>query len=829
MSKAKRGSQAKSVTTRSAVPIAPPPAMAWASRRKRMVRVAWALGGLLLAGALATWLLLRDAAPPARPAAVAAAPASPPASGAIASAARPALVDNQLCVGCHEKAAAKWQQSHHFMAMALPTAASVRGDFANASFKHQGITTRFFRRDGKYFVNTDGPDGKLADFEIKYTFGIDPLQQYLIELPGGRLQALTIAWDTNKKRWFHLYPKEKAPAGDVMHWTGNYQTGNTMCIECHTTGYEKRYDAKTGSFDTRWKEINVSCQSCHGAGSTHVAWAQSLPPGVAASAASRANAAPPNYGLMVDFKAAGVAGAAAELEVCAACHSRRGDLTPTPLAGEPLLDNFLPARLTPELYHADGQQREEVYVYASMRQSKMHQFGVRCTDCHDAHTSKLKVDGNGVCLQCHATTPDPRFPTAAGNFDAPAHHFHKPETPGAQCLNCHMPIKNYMIVHPRPDHSMRIPRPDLNAVTGAPDACTACHKDKPAAWAAAATERWYGTKRRQVPHFGPVLAAARAGAPGADASLARLVADPANPAIVRASALAALRAYPQGHEAERVAATRDADAEVRAAAADSMDAFPPAQRVQALAPLLRDPVRAVRATAARTLSSLDPASLDAATREAFDAALAEYMAAQAVSLDMPGSRLNRAVVYQNTGQPDLAEAEYLAALRIDPDFTPARANLAQFYGARARLPDAERVLAEGVKRVPAQGELHYSLGLVLAEQGRMAEAATALGRAAVLLPERARVRYNLGLALQQSGKRAEAQRAFTEAYRLDASDPAVPYALALLNAQERRWPDALSWAERLQRIDPNNPQARQFVERLRAQAQAAGAAGRPGS
>ncbi len=391
-----------------------------------------------------------------------------------------------------------------------------------------------------------------------------------------------------------------------------------------------------------------------------------------------------------------------------------------------------------------------------------------------------------------------------------------------------MPITNYMIVHPRPDHSMRVPRPDLNASTGAPDACTACHKDQPAAWAAAATERWYGMKRRQVPHFGPMLAAAQAGAPGADAALAHLVADTANPAIVRASALAALRNVVSGHEAERIAATRDTDAEVRVAAADSLEHFPPAQRLPALAPLLRDPVRAVRATAARALSSLDPASFDAATRQAFDAALAEYVAAQSVSLDMPGARLNLAVIYQNTGQPDLAEAEYLAALRIDPDFTPARANLAQFYGARGRLPDAERVLADGVKRVPAQGELQYSLGLVLAEQGRMAEAAVALGRAAKLLPDRARVRYNQALALQQTGKRAEAQRAFTEAYRLDPRDPSIPYALALLFAQERRWSDALLWAERVQGIDPGNPQARQFVERLRAQSQAASAAGRTG-
>jgi predicted CXXCH cytochrome family protein len=768
--------------------------------RPLLTRAASAVGVLaLLLAALAVWLLRTPAATDAAPAATAASAA--PVGG------RPEYVANTLCIGCHQAAGDAWAKSHHFMAMAPPTEQTVRGDFANTSFKHQGVTSRFFKRDGKFFVNTDGPDGRLADFEIKYTFGVDPLQQYLIEMPDGRLQPLTIAWDTTGKRWFHLYPHEKAPPGDVMHWTGRYQTGNTMCIACHTTGYEKRFDAKVDRFDTRWKEPNVSCQSCHGAGSAHVAWAQS--PAAAASASGY-------HGLPVDFTKAGAKG---EVEVCAACHARRSELTPTPMAGEPLLDNYVPSRLVPDLYYADGQQRGEVYAYGSFRQSRMYANGVRCTDCHDAHTSKLKIAGNGVCLQCHGATANPKFPAAAGQYDAPVHHHHQPGSAGAQCVNCHMPTTNYMIVHARPDHSLRIPRPDLSAITGAPDACTSCHVGKPASWAAAAIEQWFGpSARRKQPHYGEALAAAAKGEQGADAALSALVADLQRPAIVRASALAAMRAWPVGHEAERLAATRDADPEVRAAAAESVEAWPPAQRMQALAPLLRDPVRAVRVTAARVLSSVDPASLDASTRQAFDAALAEYIAAQEVSLDMPGSRLNLGVIYQNTGHPDLAEDNYLAALRIDPDFTPARANLAQFYAARARLPDAEKVLAEGVKRVPAQGELWYSLGLVQAEQGSLAAATTSLARAAALLPQRARVRYNLGLALQQTGKAKDAERAFAEASRLDPRDAAAPYALALLYANAGRWKEALAWAEKTQAIDPANPQAAQLVQRLRAQA-----------
>ena len=198
-----------------------------------------------------------------------------PAAPAPTAAALPeaSYVDNTQCLGCHQTQATAWAGSHHAKAMAPATADSVRGDFDNTQFRHQGVTSRFFKRGDKFFVHTDGPDGKLADFEIKYTFGVEPLQQYLIDIGNGRLQPLQIAWNTRERKWFHLLPHEKAPPGDVLHWTGRYQTANTMCIACHTTGFDKRYDAQADRFDSRWHEVNVSCQSCHGPGSRHVACA----------------------------------------------------------------------------------------------------------------------------------------------------------------------------------------------------------------------------------------------------------------------------------------------------------------------------------------------------------------------------------------------------------------------------------------------------------------------------------------------------------------------------------------------------------------------------
>jgi predicted CXXCH cytochrome family protein len=727
---------------------------------------------------------------------------------APAAAPTPAWVANATCVGCHADQAGPWSASNHARAMAPAGPDTVRADFAGTRFSHAGVATTFSRRGDRFVVRTDGPDGRIADFDVAWTFGVEPLQQYLVPMPGGRLQPLQVAWDAPRGRWFHLLPDEKAPAGDVLHWTGRYQTANTMCIACHVTGFEKRYDAAADTFASTWAEPNVSCQSCHGPGERHVAWARAKASGTTPPAVAGERA-----GLVVDFRAAGARGV---VDTCAACHSRRSELVASPVPGRPRLDQYLPALPRPPLYHVDGQQDDEVFVDGSFRQSRMYQAGVACTDCHDPHSGRTRAQGNAVCTTCHAAQPNPRFPAAAGAYDAPAHHRHPPGSAGAQCVACHMPPKTYMRIQPRADHSMRVPRPDLSVTLGTPNACTQCHADRDPKWASDAVAAWHGTKRREVPHFGETFAAALAGTPGAHDAVARVAADRAQPPIVRATALDLLRDHPRAGDTARIEATRDPEPEVRAAAADSLEALPPVPRVHGLAPLLADPVRAVRIAAARALSSLPRERIDAAIRPAFDAALAEYEAAQRVSLDMPGARLNLAVVMQNTGRLDEAEREYLAALRIDPDFTPARANLARLYNAGGRNADARKVLEDGLAREPRLGELQYALGLLLAEDGRLPEATAALERAAGLLPQRAKVHYNLGLARQQAGRRDLAAQSLARAHALDPRDADTLYALAVLEAQSARWDRAIEWSERLVAIAPDDARARRLLADLKA-------------
>jgi predicted CXXCH cytochrome family protein len=459
----------------------------------------------------------------------------------------------------------------------------------------------------------------------------------------------------------------------------------------------------------------------------------------------------------------------------------------------------------------------------------MYQAGVRCTDCHEPHGARLRADGNALCTRCHQNAADTaRFPTlVAKDYDSRAHHFHEPGSPGAQCVSCHMPARTYMMIHSRRDHAIRIPRPDLTVAIGTPNACTGCHADRDARWAADAVTRWYGPSGNRARHYGEVIAAGRAGRPGAETALATLAGDTTQPAIVRASALDLLGRYGQSSVPASLISTRDPDPAVRTAAVGNLEHVSAESRAPVVVPLLGDPVRSVRIEAVRVLSSVPVERLDAGQRRAYEAALAEYVAAQGASLDMPGSHLNLAVVLENQKKVPAAESEYRAALRLDPDFTPARLNLSRLLNGAGRNADAERVLRDGLARVPSQGELQYSLGLLLAEEQRMPEAAEALGRAADLLPARSRVRYNHALALQQLGRGAEAESAFVKARALDPDDPAIPYALAVLYVQTNAWSRAVAVAEELAALAPDDPNVQAFVTDVRTRARRGGRTSRP--
>ncbi|WP_166366934.1 tetratricopeptide repeat protein [Pseudomonas akapageensis] len=710
----------------------------------------------------------------------------------------------ESCIGCHAEQAGAWKNSDHDWAMRPASKTSVLGDFKNAQFKDGKVQARFFRKGEKFFVNIEGADGKPADFEILYTFGYKPLQQYLVAFPGGRLQSLTIAWDTRSKaeggqRWFSMYPGQHFAPDDPLHWTGRYQNWNAMCADCHSSNLLKGYDDKTDTFATTWHEQNVGCQACHGPGQAHVDWAGKEKP------AQASYSSPAEIGLTVDYKAMGSKGL---VDQCAYCHSRRQSLNVGQQPGKPLLDSALPATLRPDLYHADGQMQGEVYVYGSFTQSKMFAAGVTCTDCHNPHTTKLKIEGNGLCQQCHNPNPPARFPSLhAKNYDSPEHHHHQAGSQGAQCVNCHMPAQTYMVVDPRRDHSFRLPRPDLSAETESPDACTACHKDKQPAWAAKTIEGWFGTPQRP-PHYGQALHAARIGQSDSLQQLTALIGDLGKPAIVRATAVEQLAGMGDPALPSLTQALKDDSSLVRAYAASGFTRQPPVQRVKYLLPLLHDDNRAVRDEALRALVGISLIALPEAEREPYKAALADYEQRLRGNADLPGNRLNLAVMLERDGRQQEALEQYRQALKLDPYFAPARVNLVTLANSMLRQDEAEQVLRDGValKDMPVtdHGNIAYMLALLLVERNNTDEALPLLDTAARELPQNPRIRYNQGLLLLQMQRRAEAQAALEAGLAQAPDDADLLYAMVYLHGSAGQQGEAIEYVRRLEKAAPQD-------------------------
>ncbi len=743
-----------------------------------------------------------------------------PGPAALAPSSAPAtFVGSDTCAGCHAAEHEAWRGSHHDLAMQEPTNETVLGDFDGAIFRHAGTTTTFFMREGSYYVRTNGPGGVPEEFEIAYAFGVEPLQQYLIAFPDGRLQAFSVCWDTRPagaggQRWFHLYPGEDVDHTDVLHWTGPMQNWNFMCADCHSTNVQKGYDATADRFDTTWSEIDVSCEACHGPGSRHVAWAE---------AAEREAGAPgENVGLDVRLKdtgggfwemdrSKGVARRSvprqsdAELQTCARCHSRRASFSEGYEAGAPLMNTHRPALLTEGLYFADGQILDEVYVYGSFLQSAMHAAGVTCSDCHEPHSLRLRAPGNALCATCHA--PD--------RFDVREHHRHAPGSPGASCVSCHMPSRTYMVVDPRHDHSFRVPRPDLTSRLGTPNACTACHADRPAEWAARQVAEWHGMERPGRRHYGESTHAGREGQASASRLLAELVGDPSIPGIVRATAVSLIPSN-TGPETRRVLAGAAADAEplVRMAAAGAAEILEPGARIEILTPLLSDSLRAVRMEAAIGLAPLTRRAIPEGRQRAFDAALREYRESQEHNADRAEAHHNLGLLHAFLGEPGRASVSYRRAISILPSFSAPYVNLADLMRADGREADAEAILREGLASAPESADLHHALGLSQARQHRYDDAVAALRRASELAPGDARIAYTLGIALRSTGKRRDALRVLEQAHERRTGHRDILAALTEISMEAGQRDAAAAYARKLLEISPNDPVARRVLSAL---------------
>jgi predicted CXXCH cytochrome family protein len=727
-------------------------------------------------------------------------------------------IGGEACKSCHEDQYVSWKGSHHDLAMQEASEQTVLGDFNNASVTHFGITTRFFKKDSKFLVHTEGPDGHLHDYPIKYSFGAYPLQQYLIPFPGGRLQVLDIAWDSRSKeqggqRWMHLHPDEKIPVDDVLHWTGPNLNWNYMCADCHSTHLKKDYDGAADAYHSTWSEMNVSCEACHGPGSAHQKWAHDKARGMENKIA--------NKGLTADLtEREGISWQSgpgsnkplrsepnqkrSEIAVCARCHSRRSQLSDDFTPGDAFLNTYHPSLLVDGLYYPDGQMQDEVFVWGSFQQSKMYHAGVTCSDCHDPHKADLKLPGEQVCYQCHDKA----------SYASRKHHFHDPDKAGASCVECHMPATVFMQVDRRHDHSFRIPRPDLSVSIETHNACNQCHVDKDAAWATQQLVQWYAKQPKGYQRFARTLQAARTGKTAALSLITQLILDMQQPNIARATALS----HVPGARSQQLMLLLQqnlnaTDPLLRLGTLQALEAGPSRFRILAF-PLVWDDLKTIRITAARLMAGYPRDQFKPGQGEVLDKVIQEYVQTQEFNAERPESQVNLGALYKDLGDFIKAEQAYRKAIKLQPQFVPAYVNFAQMLSEQGRETEASGLLQAGIRRVVDSADLYHALGLSMIRQKKSAEAVLLLGQAAELDTGNARYVYVYAVALQSAGKQKKALDVLSKANERHPADTDILYALVTFNREAGRKVQALIHARKLQVLLPTNEQISNLIESL---------------
>ncbi len=686
------------------------------------------------------------------------APTPPPRDGPVRDG--PAYVGRMACRECHAEEVARWTGSHHDLALQPATEGTVLADFDGFVFPHGAGSFRFFRRDDAFLVEVTDGTGAARELPVAWTFGVSPLQQYLVRMGDGRLQVLPIAWDARPEadgggRWYDIFPDAITDPSEVLSWTGPALSWNRMCADCHSTGLEKNWDPTTERYATTWAEEDVACEACHGRGSEHVAWGRrseaerALRPD--AGLEVRVGNGLPGAWILEEGKATATLQRPRpvedQVETCGRCHAHRARIAPDDPSA-PLSDSHVVSLLDAGLTWPDGQVLDEVFEYGSFRQSRMAAKGVVCTDCHDPHSARLRFSGDDVCARCHRPEV----------FATREHHGHDPLQGGARCTACHMPTHVFMGVDERVDHGFRVPRPDLSVALGTPNACNDCHRDKDAAWAADAVAKWTGGRAAERPSWGPAIAAAQRWQEGADAGLLRWIDDAGTPAIVRATALGLLRdpAAPAAAAAVERGAV-DPDPLVRRAAAGLLAALPDGGARRTLgARLLADPVGTVRQAAVLPLLEGGALPRGRASVPGLEAAIDEFRAAQAFLDDGADGAVNLGNLELALGRVEAAEAAYRRALRRQPSFVPAAVNLADLLRATGRVSEAAAVLEASLALAPDAGAAHHALGLVRVLQDRRDDAIASLRRATETAPDEPRFAHVLAVALEETGRGAEA-------------------------------------------------------------------------
>jgi len=643
------------------------------------------------------------------------------------------------CVECHAETVEKWKTSHHALAQReMDLARDLKAFSQGKTVDETGQSYLLLNKEGKFGIEAIYDEGgKPPETSmVEGVIGETPIQQFLVEAKGGRLQTHALTFDVHNEEWFNVFGDEERDPSDWGHWVGQGMNWNSNCAWCHTTEYKKNYDHMTDSYTTSWTALGVSCIQCHDGMKEHVR--------DAGSDEYVAKEVPENAHVVA-------------MENCASCHARREELTKNDFhAGEKFDDHYrLALADMPWGYFEDGQAREENYVYGSLMMSRMGHKGVTCLNCHDPHGGKtiLPQTDINLCMQCHSTGIN-----GATVVDATTHSRHQVGSEGAQCVSCHMPERTYMGRDPRRDHGFTSPDPWLAQTYDTPNACMDCHDKEGLPWAQEHVEAWFpeSLRRDHVRERAAALHAVYSGDEDFPEKVLNLL-EPEENVYLRAAYLRMLAMAPMAPGVLEAAAKGiTADQPIERDAAVMIFANRP-EGLNPLQTAMGDSSRMVRLQAAEALRSMfDPNN----------PVYQEWLEYSEMNSDRPAGALRLAELATSQNNPAMVKKMTELAVGFDGNNPQLKYDAAILLDRIGEVDAALRQLYQAKRLAPDMAMLYYAESLLRAEKGDMVGSVAVMKQAVGLDPSQDRWWYNLAVAQMRMGTLDDAKRSLDKALAL---------------------------------------------------------------
>ena len=692
------------------------------------------------------------------------------------------------CMECHQDIHHHWQNSQHGQANRLISMA-----LDSEPFTAKGLTTssekwNFTTDDGKPIVSAND-----SPHHAGMAIGVEPLIQYLVAAEGGRWQTPNAAWDPKHKEWFDVFNDDIRTSEDWGHWSGRGMTWNTQCAFCHMTDFKKNYDIPTDTYKSKWKEMGIGCTQCHG---------------------DHTEKPDAKTGCLIDIaKSQKIKKDHPQLtlENCASCHSRRGEFNDDFHHGKKYGDHYqLQLPTQPHLYYPDGQIKDEVYVWTSFKLSNMGHKGVSCMDCHDPHTTKLKmpVANNTLCMSCHAGGSNGRV-SGAIVIDPATHTHHGVDSKGSSCIECHMTHTTYMGRDPRRDHGFHVPDPQMTKELGIPNACNKCHDDQDTDWAINWTNKWFGEKmhsperKRQRARTRAIAGAFNGQQESIDALLAAYSNEP-NPTW-QATLMQIMQAWATDPRVQRIAREGVSSKESLLRASSCMVLEFSNDNDPWLRPMLQDPVKEVRMAASWAMRTR--LALDSKVRLELERSLA-------FAADQPAGAMRTAQLAIDAGQLDKAERWMARAISLDSTSPAARVSYAVLLGQQNKPDKALAQLQKADQLEPTNPHYSYLMALTYSELGQKGKTEEMLKKAIQLDPSHDRSHYNLGLLYAGQEKLDQAIQSILIAEQVNPTSPDYPYARATLHLRKGDKTSAFEACRTALSIDRNHRPSLDLLRRI---------------